>query len=62
MAAMIRTKRGARRRYAAILRSYFHDFAGGGTYGWDWPTLRLNSPERYAELQAIRAMMPSLPN
>lgn len=57
----IRTKRGARRRYNAIIRQCFRDGQGGLLFGMDWPTLRMTWPDRYAEIQALRALYPSLP-
>ena len=57
----IRSKRGALRRYSAIIAQCYRDARGGTQYGIDWPTLRVLWPERYAELQAIRAMFHSLP-
>ena len=58
----LKTKQGAIRRYDAILRKYRRDFDGGGMFGMDWPTLRLNAPDAYAELQDIRAKFDSLPD
>lgn len=59
---MIRTKQGAARRYGAIIRACRRDLAVGLQYGMDWPTLRATSPERYAELQSLRAMVATLPS
>ena len=58
---MVRTKRGAMRRYYAIIRRCYRDMAGGTQYGIDWPTLRITWPERYAELQQLRSVFKSLP-
>ena len=58
----IKTKQGALRRYDAILRKYRRDFAGGFAFGMDWPTMRANAPNAYAELQDIRAKFDSLPD
>jgi hypothetical protein len=58
----IRTKRGALRRYNAIIRQCYRDGAGGTQYGIDWPTLRVTWPDRYAELQALKAAFANLPN
>ena len=58
----IRTKRGALRRYNAILRQCFKDMAGGLQFGMDWPTLRITFPERYAEIQELRAAFANLPD
>lgn len=58
----IRTKRGAIRRYDAIIRQCYRDLAGGTQFGIDMPTLRITFPDRYAEIQALRAMFASLPD
>lgn len=58
----VRTKRGAIRRRDAILRQCYRDLAGGTSYGVDMPTLRVTFPERYAELIALRAAYPTLPD
>lgn len=57
----IRTKRGALRRYDAIIRQCYRDLAGGTQYGIDMPTLRVTFPDRYAELVSIRAQFANLP-
>jgi hypothetical protein len=57
----IKSKEGCERRINAILRSYMRDFAGGGAFGYDWPTFRLNSPERYAEVRALQNLYIALP-
>lgn len=58
----IRTKRGALRRYHAIINACFRDMAGGLQFGMDWVTLKLTFPERYAEILALRAMFQNLPD
>jgi hypothetical protein len=58
----IKSKRGALRRYNAILRQCFADMAGGLQFGMDWPTLRITFPERYAEIQQLRALYATLPD
>ena len=57
-----RTKEGAFRQYNALINAYRRDFAGGGLFGFDWPTFRMNDPERYARVQELRALFPSLPS
>lgn len=57
----IRTKRGAIRRYDAIIAQCYRDAVGGTQYGIDWPTLRITWPDRYAELTAIKASYATLP-
>lgn len=44
----IRSKRGAARRYNALLNRCFRDMRGGLQFGMDWVTLRITWPERYA--------------
>jgi hypothetical protein len=58
---MPKSKRGAYRQYRALLRAYKRAFDGGGAFGWDWPTLRLNSPETYTKIEALRAVYTQLP-
>lgn len=58
----IRSKEGAAKRYWALIRKYRRDYAGGGAFGFDWPTMRANVPDVYAELQAIKATYASLPS
>lgn len=57
----IRSKRGARRRYGAIIRQCYRDLRGGTQFGIDMPTLRVTFPDRFAELVALNALYPSLP-
>jgi hypothetical protein len=57
----IKSKRGAIRRYDAIIRQCYRDLAGGTSFGIDMPTLRVTFPERYAEIMALKALFASLP-
>lgn len=57
-----KSKEGALRQYDALIRSYRRDFAGGGSFGFDWPTMRLNSPERFARARELSAMFQTLPS
>lgn len=56
----IRTKRGARRRYNAIVRKLYKDH-DGGCYGWDMPTLAICYPEIYSELRRLVSLYKTLP-
>ena len=58
----VKSKRGALKRYNAILRQCRRDLAGGLQWGMDWVTLRITFPDRYAEIQALCAMWRSLPD
>ena len=57
----IRSKRGVCRRYNAIISQCYRDARGGTQYGIDWPTLRVIWPDRYAEIQHLRAIFAELP-
>lgn len=48
-----KTAAGAIRRYGALLRDYERRFAGGGMFGSDWPTLKMNDEALYHELKAL---------
>ena len=56
-----KTKEGAARQINALLRAYQRDFAGGGSFGWDWPTFRLNSPDLYERVRALQTLAIELP-
>jgi len=56
-----KSKSGCERQIDAILRAYRRDFAGGGAFGWDWPTFRLNSPDRYERVRALQKLWHDLP-
>ena len=59
---MPKSKRGAWRQYDAIIRQYQRDFAGGGLFGWDMPTLRINAPDKYNHIMAMKEIFSSLPD
>lgn len=58
----IKSKRGAAKRYWAILAQCRRDLVGGLQYGMDWATLRITFPDRYAEIQSLKAMYAALPD
>lgn len=57
-----KSKEGAARQFDSLIRSYRRDFAGGGAFGFDWPTFRLNSPERYERARELSRLFASLPS
>jgi len=57
-----KTKEGCARQMALVLKLYRQDFAGGGSFGYDWPTFRLNAPALYARVRALQALYPHLPS
>jgi hypothetical protein len=61
-AIVIRTREGAARRYNALLRAYRIAFAGGGMFGFDWPTLRANDPVTYRKLRILGRLSNTLPS
>jgi hypothetical protein len=56
-----KSKRGADRQFRALLSKYRRDFAGGFTFGMDWPTLHANAPDVYNRLMALRLNYKDLP-
>jgi hypothetical protein len=58
----IKSKRGAAKRYWAIMAQCRRDLAGGLQFGMDWATVRITFPERYAEIQSIKAAYAGLPD
>ena len=56
-----KSKAGCERQINAILRSYQREFYGGGSFDYDWPTFRLNSPERYERVRALQKLWGELP-
>jgi len=57
----VRTRRGADRRYRSVINSYKRAFAGGGAFGFDVPTLRLNDEASYLEIRALASIIDHLP-
>lgn len=57
----IRTKRGALRRYNAIVRWCYRELKGGTQYGIDMPTLACTFPKEHAELVSLKAQYKQLP-
>ena len=57
-----KSKEGALRQYDANLNAYRRDFAGGGSFGFDWPTMRLNAPDRFERAQKLAALFKTLPS
>lgn len=58
----VKSKRGAAKRYWAILAQCRRNLAGGLQYGMDWATLRTTFPEHYAEIQSLKAAYAGLPD
>ena len=56
-----KSKQGCARQIDAVLRAYRRDFAGGDAFGYDWPTFRLNSPDRYERVRALQKLAIELP-
>ena len=56
-----KTQSGCVRKIEAILRAYQRDFAGGGSFGWDWPTFKLNSLQAYERVRELQNLCVELP-
>jgi hypothetical protein len=56
-----KSKAGCKRQIDAILNSYRRDFAGGGSFGFDWATMRSNSPARYGRIRELQKLWHDLP-
>jgi hypothetical protein len=62
MAKWPKSKEGCERQIDALIRAFQCDyFAGGGKFGWDWPTFRRNDPERYEQIRALQNLWRELP-
>lgn len=57
----IRTKRGAIRRYNALLRKCWKQFSGD-PFGIDWVTLKIIAPEMHKELDDLKRLYQTLPD
>lgn len=57
----VKTKRGARKRYNALVNRLYRNLAGGTQFGIDMPTLAICYPDEYAELKHLKAIYSSLP-
>jgi hypothetical protein len=56
-----KTREGALRQFYAVIASYKRDFGGGGSFGWDWPTFRLNCPDRCNRARELLTLAKTLP-
>lgn len=54
---IVRNYADAMKRYNKIFTQYQLDYAGGGQFGFDWPTIKLNRPETYWELKKMLEIM-----
>lgn len=56
-----KSKEGCARQINTILRAYQLRYAGGGAFGYDWPTFRLNWPEGFQRVRDLQALHAGLP-
>ena len=49
-----KSRAGALRQIDRLISRYRKDFAGGGSFGFDWPTMRLNAPEIYDRIRLLQ--------
>lgn len=55
-----RSVAGIERQYYAVIRAYMRAYAAGGSFGFDWPTMRVNWPEGYARCKELETMARSM--
>ena len=58
----IKTKRGAKRAYNALLNKVWRNASGGLAFGLDWRTLAITDNTSYTELKRIESLFDSLPD
>jgi hypothetical protein len=46
--------RGAMQQIDRLIRRYRRNYAAGGQFGFDWPTMRLNEPELYQRIRDLQ--------
>lgn len=56
----IRTKRGCRIKYNALVRRLYRDYPGGH-FGWDMPTLSICLPNVYKKMLILARLYKMLP-
>ena len=56
-----KSKNGCERQIDSLIRAYRKAFAGGGSFGFDWATMRLNDPETYERIRALQKLYVELP-
>lgn len=57
----VKSKRGAVKRYNAIIAQCYKDGKGDLQFGIDFPTLAINWPDRYREIQDLKKIYNDLP-
>ena len=57
----IKSKQGCERRINALIRAYQINFSGGGAFGWDWPTFKINDPDRFNQVHTLQKLWMELP-
>jgi hypothetical protein len=56
-----KTRAGCDIQANAIWNQYRRDFAGGGRWGFDWPTFAANAPASYARIKRLNEIRDGLP-
>ena len=56
-----KSKAGCERQISALINSYRRTFAGGGSFGFDWRTMRLNDMETYQRIRDLQKLYVELP-
>ena len=56
-----KTKAGAVRQIDVLINAYRRNWAGGGSFDFDWATMRLNDPDTYGRIRALQNLYVELP-
>ncbi len=49
-----KSRAGAARQIDTLIRRYTRVYAGGGMFGFDWPTMRAQEPEIYQRIRQLQ--------
>ena len=56
-----KSKAGCIRQINACINAYRRAFSGGGSFGFDWSTMRLNDPETFERIRTLQKLSAELP-
>lgn len=56
-----KSKAGCERQINALINAYRRNWSSGGSFGFDWPTMRLNDPDTYRRIRDLQKLWAELP-
>ena len=56
-----KSKAGCARQIRALINAYRRNWSDGGSYDFDWQTMRLNDPETFDRIRALTKLWGELP-